>query len=308
MIKREVNLKVNVEGIVQGYQSISKKYTIPSVDDSTTNIIRCFAMLKEILDKNLEIEGRCSEEEREDILNIAKTRICDYFMHDSFGKEVTNNLYSALSSGNDSLIKDKAIDLINCIVEKNPVIYNSEHGICRKDGAADVVSGDLSPRTCKLQIDDEKFSSLKGLLQFTSESLDRKNFCYLSNIMSLADIFEMYSSERACYTLDDLYSIKYKNTDTPLVDYGLSLILEKYYLIEDLAEKNKKLKADGSDSQDVVDEINSLFSSGDIEIIVSIRDSMEKIKCEKEMHSHMIQTLECAANNSSLLKETDEPN
>ncbi|KAI5192960.1 hypothetical protein NEMIN01_2316 [Nematocida minor] len=302
MTKREVKLKVNVEGIVKACQSSEVKSMFRSKFPSE----RFFPMLKKILDKNLEIEGEYSEEEKEDILNIVKTRIYDCSVY-HFSALDTDNLYYALEKeNNDDFIKEKAIALINSIIGQNPAIYNPEHGVCRKNNSADAVGDDLSPITCTLEIDDAKFSNLKGMLHFTSEILDRKLLCSMSFGCSLMDDLKVYLSGKTYYTLDELYTSMYKNTDIPLVDYGLKLLFNKYQEMENIIKENKTEGADAENKQKIVKEISNLFISEDLEIVLSIIDNSRNIHYEKNARDYMTQALEYLANDTAFLKETDD--
>ncbi|KAI5192869.1 hypothetical protein NEMIN01_2255 [Nematocida minor] len=312
---KEVRLEIDADGIVQNCLSTSSKHTIDS-DITDNNKIRYFAVLQDILKKNLKIESdACNEEERRDILDIVKKSIYQYFIYNIYGVAAMTNLHCALNSRSIQLLKSASTSLINGIIEPNSFIYSPARGINRKNGNNKTQKNidsftripDLSTRACTLDIGGANFLGLKSLLRFTSESLDRESFSYVAGILDTVsmDILKKYALDKTCYTLDELY-VLHKDS-IPLVDYGLKIICEKYHEIEELVLLVREIEGILNRPQEIVKkEICRVLSLEDLPILTSIRDNIEKIAHEKRMHNCMIKLIEYMANETTLLVCADE--
>ncbi|KAI5193338.1 hypothetical protein NEMIN01_2486 [Nematocida minor] len=267
----------------------------------------------------LKIESEhCTDKEKEAILDIIKNNIYKYYTYNGYSS--IGCLYEALKSKDEGLIKHQFIDLINDIIRQNPLIYNPEQGVHmqfdRDKALEDVLLPDrdidLSTREYTLEIDDSKFLNLESLRDSVVESRDRKMLDYITknsiedSMHKLnMDIFKKYSFKKEYYTLDELYTKKYENTNELLIDYGLKLIHEKHYKIAELIELIKEIKIISNNPQDIVEVIYELFTEDELLLAISIKDNLKEISHEKYIHNYIINTIEYVANKTDFLKETE---
>ncbi|KAI5192377.1 hypothetical protein NEMIN01_1991 [Nematocida minor] len=317
MTTREVKLKINVEGILNECKSINGTDNIDFYITAGTKP-RYSIMLERIFNGNLEIEGKHSDKENEMLLNIVKNRFYQSLVDNNHQALGMHYLYDALKGRHDRSIAHEAISLANDLIKINPFIYNPKYGVTRKYGTdgpiksidPDDESADLSARTCTLEIDDADFLNLKSLMRLTSESLNRQNLDYIAVLVGSVDmdVLKKYSSIKSYYTLEELYDLG--KDGMPLADYGLNLIYEKYYRIEELIGLLKDMENKYSEPKDITAKVDEIFAhkKDDLKIIISVASSLKKIKYEKELLNYMIQTLEYLVNNNLLWKEADEQN
>ncbi|KAI5193345.1 hypothetical protein NEMIN01_2492, partial [Nematocida minor] len=315
---KEVKLKIDVKGIIEASQSSEIKDIVKTVGITGIELCR-FLIIQQIFDKNIEIEGPYSDEEKQKILNTFKNNICRYFMHfdDQNESGAMYSFYNALKGKNsDEFIGKKCAAIINNVIGLNIFIYNPEHGIYKqsdKNEAPENVlredqSIDLSPRTCTIKIDDAKFSNIENLRWFTLGNLGREHLCRRNNLYSIddMDIFKKYATDKTYYTLDELYTKRCKGTDIPLIDYGLNLIFEQCYNISVLIKEAKEAKAssDNSAHNKIEKEIKKIFTKQeDLNIAVSIYNNIGPIIDEKDIHSGMVKVLEYILNLKNFLEE-----
>ncbi|KAI5193039.1 hypothetical protein NEMIN01_2377 [Nematocida minor] len=308
---KEVKFKIDASKIVQACHSITNS----SLDTRANTPIVHMAILEHILSKSLEIESsQYSDKERRTILKIIKNRMYEYFLYNRNVAGIVRSLHCALNRRDSGSIKSKTILLINEVIAPNTFIYSPEHGIRRRVGRnekldsidPDDSSADLSARICTLEIDAAGFSGLEGILQLTSESLDRESLLYTACLMYSIGTHKlkkiMHIEE--CYTLSDLYTLN-KDTGVPLVDYGLRLLFKKYYALEDLARKIKAMGRAPSSTPQIAEQISEVFSPEDLKIIISIKNNLENIKYEKRLQNCMAKTLEYMQNSTNLLEGVD---
>ncbi|KAI5193011.1 hypothetical protein NEMIN01_2355 [Nematocida minor] len=311
---KEVKLKIKLEEIRKACELAIQRATIKGASGKDNVDI-----LKRIFDRNIEIEGPCTDKEREGIENTIKNNACLYFTYNTYGTRIMDYVSSALESKDELSIRYWYISLFNEIIKPNLLIYSPEHGIhiqVDKSRALDNIgiassNPDLSTREYTLQLDDAKLLSLESTLHVTDKSLERESLLYIAeSIASMKlDVLKKYSSEKAQYSVNRLYTKKYENTSVPLVDYGLNLIHEKYHEVKELVEEIKGLEYD--DGILLVDtKLEKIFTKEeDVELVLSVISNIERIKNEKTTQKGIIDTVEYMANNTELLKEREnEPN
>ncbi|KAI5192867.1 hypothetical protein NEMIN01_2253 [Nematocida minor] len=308
---KEVKLKINVKKILKTCESIQITDKIDTKNSPEQNL----SILKNIFNYDtLQIESSlCSDEEKKDIVDIIVNDACQYLI---YNPNVLNELISpnTLKDENNEKFELTYVNLLNEFIKSNALIYRPEHGISRqisKDGSLENLiqsdnSIDTSSRTFTLQIDDTKFSSLKDMVQSTLEDMHRKFFYneadfFNINIQDLKKFFKVdYCS------LEDLYNKEYKDTGIPLVDYGLKIIHEKNYKLNDLCSR---IKRRGIYRDKVgVDEIISPFTQEELTIIISIRQRKGSIFDEKRNHMGIINAIEYMINSTDLLKDKNRSN
>ncbi|KAI5192998.1 hypothetical protein NEMIN01_2342 [Nematocida minor] len=261
---------------------------------------------------------RYTDREKEAILDIIKNNIYEYYTYNVY--KSIGYLHEALKCKDETAIKSQFIDLINDIIRQTPLIYNPEQGVHmqfdRDKALEDVLLPDrdidLSTREYILEIDDTKFLNLESLRDSVIESRDRKMFHYITknsiedSMRKLdMDIFKKYSFKKKYYTLDELYTKKYENTNELLIDYGLKLIHEKYHKIAELIELVREIKIISNNPQDIVEEIYKVFTAEELLLAISIKNNLKKISHEKYIHDYIIDTIEYVANKTDFLKETE---
>ncbi|KAI5193001.1 hypothetical protein NEMIN01_2345 [Nematocida minor] len=313
---REVKLTINVEGILKECQSVVKNDTSIKADDRVSHM----NMLKRIIKDNLRIESEeLSEEKKEAILKIIENNACQYFIYildKGIGIPIINSRLLCGVCGLKERVKLVFISSVIELINPNKFIYNPEHGINRefdmheKLDSVDLSYGelDLSTRTYTLMVDD---TNLENILQLTSKDMDRENAFFVSNYMRLMyiDLFKKYTSVKGCYSLDNLYT---KEKDkVPLIDYGLKLIYEKYYLIEGLVRNIKEIESsDNNDVHDIPEKLSNLLKNEELEVIFSILNikisNWRLIWREKMIYINMIKAIECMATSTDLLGGKDE--
>ncbi|KAI5189825.1 hypothetical protein NEMIN01_0688 [Nematocida minor] len=314
---KEAKLKINVEGILDACQSsktMKDMYKAREFGSDLANL----TVLKNILDRNMEIESEnYSEEEREILLNTIKNNIYKYFMYTDHRKETICDLQRALNSENRKIIKSAVIPLIKRLGAPNILIYNPEHGIRMQidmdetPESIGLIDPDISTRTYTLEIDNTKFASLESLNWSSSESLCREFFCLTKNLYNLGSVnaLKKYTSEKEYYTLDELYTKTYEGTDVSLIDYGLNLILEKYYETAVLIKKAKEIEANFNINtyNEIKAEIKELFVQEDLKIAISTINSFEEILEEREICENMVKVVEYMTNNGKVLEQRHNP-
>ncbi|KAI5192611.1 hypothetical protein NEMIN01_2110 [Nematocida minor] len=320
MTIREVKLKINVDEILRACRFDNSTDSInPFIANSDR--LGFLITLKNVFSKNIEIEDvqpdgkeddQYSRAEKKHILDAVKNNIYRYFIYENYKAEIMNNLYIAIKARNNESIRNKCIRMLNELIKPNPSIYNPKHGICRKIDAnepletipLDNETSSVGSRTCALEIDDTKFSSLESLLQSTSESLDREFFFYIYNSNESANMIALksYSTIKEYYTLDELYTKTCKGSDVLLIDYGLNLVRERYLEIDGLIKTIKEIEGISKDSQKISEKINEVFSSEELKVVISINDNLTRIAREKDLENCILKAIEYMANGTSLLK------
>ncbi|KAI5189826.1 hypothetical protein NEMIN01_0689 [Nematocida minor] len=304
---KQVELRINTDGIVKAFEAVKRKYNITG-GMPNINTMKYLSVLKDIFSENLELESVHSDEEKKDILDIVTNSIYLYFIDINCGMFNLYNLHFAPYRSDINAVKSSCINIANDVINPNPFIYSSTHGICRTDSALGNASEDTSPRTCTLEIDDAAFSGLKGLLRFTSESLDRHlSISYIFSLLASEgmDIIKDFSPVERYYTLRQLYTIREKESGAPLVDYGLKVLHRKYHKIADLIEKIKERENSANNELDITGEITEIFAPGELEVVISISENLAMIDGEKRTHSQILSALEYMAKNTAILKERD---
>ncbi|KAI5193041.1 hypothetical protein NEMIN01_2379 [Nematocida minor] len=312
---KEVKLKINVEGMLEACKDISAEESeaLLKFDTPKSHVVILDRMFKD----NLEIEGGPdSNEEKENILYIFKKRLFQYFTYNLYGHAVMEMLYAALRAKKDVLIEVRLAALIGDIISSNSLIYSPGNGIYMPSGKNEPAEGilrpdnslDLRSRTYTLEIDTAKISKMEGFLCYKSEILNRDFFEYIAKTLDIRGMdigkFGKYLPEETCHPLDELYATPYENSSMPLVDYGLTLIHEKYYEIKDILEKIKirELNNDNSDSEEISGQINELFPfEEDLKIVFSIGKHLQKIIHEKAVSNGMLSAMEYMAHSTDLL-------
>ncbi|KAI5192961.1 hypothetical protein NEMIN01_2317 [Nematocida minor] len=305
MAMKEVKLEINIEGILRECQSLDRNdISITSVEE-----INYMNILKRILKDNLKIESKeLSEEKKETILKIIKNDICQHLTYSLNEDYMTQFMSYKLLSGVEEKFKYAFTFLANTLINPNPLIYNSEHGINRqfdmhgKIDSVDLSNGelDLSTKTCTLMVDD---TNLENILQLTSECLDRENAYSVLSLMRLLNmnLFRKYTSVKGCYSLDDLYT-KEENK-VPLIDYGLKLIYEKYHLIERLIKYIKEMESPSNNNkvQDIPEKLSKLFKKEELEVVFSILNNEGGIIYKKMIYNNILNILDYMASNTDIL-------
>ncbi|KAI5192048.1 hypothetical protein NEMIN01_1796 [Nematocida minor] len=312
MTRREVKLKVNVEGIVEKCKSIYSRY---DADFLNTQCIKpsYLVILKDIFGgDSLEIESDHSKEEKERILDIIINDMSQFLIDNEYQESKMYVVGQALKSKDDNLIESKSIELINKFMKPNPFIYRPEHGIYRKiamnESFEPLYPDDDSPylstgTSYTLEIDDTK---LQNALQLSEENLRKKYFTYANYLLFLLeprDDLKKYSSIKKHYTLEGLYDLKEKNVT--FLDYGLGLIYDNNYTFERLIERIRRMEADSCERTSIEKEIKEAFIQEDLDIIISVIDNIKEITYEKNIYERMVRALDYMANNTTLLKETE---
>ncbi|KAI5191707.1 hypothetical protein NEMIN01_1640 [Nematocida minor] len=318
MSRREVKLKINMEGVLNACKSIDKKcvedvYTMYSYNTPLSFVKK----LKVILSDNIKIESEYSEEENKAVFDIIINDICQYLINAACGLgEITYKLCGALKYNNDKISKNMIAIIANKLIKPNPLIYRPEHGINiqfdknkpLENIDSDDENADLSTRTCTIEVDSTGFSSMESFLQASTERLDAYNLYYFSALDDLKSIedFEDLLIEKH-YTVNDLYDKTYKNTDVLLIDYGMRLICEKQKEIEELNKLIEEIECASDDKKkdSLVLQIYKLFSREDLEIIYSIINNLLDIQYEKLVQINAVEMVEYMINNNILLEEKD---
>ncbi|KAI5192917.1 hypothetical protein NEMIN01_2287 [Nematocida minor] len=322
MAMQKVELKIKVGGILDACQRIASGNVNMCVHNN--DVKTRMDILKYILEGNLEIEGKHSEEERKTILETIKKSMYRYFIYNENGADDMEYLHHGLISGNEELVKTRGAWLINSLVKPNPFIYNPRHGVYKKFDKDEKLESiylqkgelDTSTRTYTLEIDDAKFSDLEGLLRFTSEALDRESFAYITGLMHMLrfianldmSVLKEYTEESGYHTLDELYSKTYEKTDVPLIDYGMKIICDKCQEIERLISLVKEMDACSNDPRDIVNQINDVLGPGGVEIVISIMDNLESIMHERGIQKRVFKVLEYMANNFLFFNKKNNSN
>ncbi|KAI5192047.1 hypothetical protein NEMIN01_1795 [Nematocida minor] len=317
MARREVKLKIDMEGVLNACKSIDKNY-IEGIGDmyDFDNLLRFLKKLKVILSDNIKIESEYSEEENKAVLDIIINDICQYLIDTQYGLETIRGLCFALKNNNDKMSKNMIVIISNELIKPNSLIYRPEHGINMqfdKDKPLENIdpddeNADLSTRTYTLEIDSTGFSSMESFLQASAVRVDIYNLYYFSALADLKsmDDFEVSLIEKH-YSLSDLYTKTYKNTDVLLIDYGTRLVYEKQKEIEELNKLIKEMERTSDDKKknDLILQIHKLFSREDLGIIYSIRNNLEVVRYEKSVQINAINMVEYMINNNILLEEKD---
>ncbi|KAI5190944.1 hypothetical protein NEMIN01_1277 [Nematocida minor] len=310
MARREVKLKINVEGLIQAAQSIASKYD-EDFYDAKCKSVRDLAILKDIFEgNNLEIESEHSDEEKKDILGIIKNDMYQFSLENGYHQRIMSSLCDALRDKKHKEIESHAFCLINQFTRPRPYIYRTEHGIYRKKSIEEPLeltfpneeNPDKSARICSILVND---ANLKNTLHLTEENLNKNNFSNVGFLLYKVKIDDLkeFAFLRKVYTLDDLYSLNENNM--PLVDYGLKLISDKRYDIEVLTKKIRGMKASYKHPIEIKREINKVFPQKDLEIVISIFNNMEEIGYEKNLYDYITNALEYIATKTLLLRESD---
>ncbi|KAI5192959.1 hypothetical protein NEMIN01_2315 [Nematocida minor] len=314
MVLRKVELKVNLGGMLQAYQSIDTSQP-NDVFNKYDEKVAFLSILRDIFTKNLEIESdELSGEEKEKILKVIKNRLYTYFIDNAYQVDAIYDLCDAIKSKKNKVVKTEFIHLVNDMIKPNSLIYDPEYGIHRQiknEAVEHMLSDDKNPnlttRTYTLEIDDAKFSNLDGLLQFTAESLENLFLGYVtvSRIALSLRILKEHSGIKTFYTAEELYA-KTKETGVPLVDYGLQFVQKNHQKLCSLFQEIRKRKMDsGDNSKDIAKKIRKVFTKEeDLKIVISIANHLGDIQREKRIDKYITKVIEYMAN-TGMLKETD---
>ncbi|KAI5192868.1 hypothetical protein NEMIN01_2254 [Nematocida minor] len=314
---KEVKLEINVDKILKACKAINTEGSNVHLSKNTPK--EHLSMLEEMFkDDNLKIESAHNDKEKECILKIVKSRASQHFAYNANGAKHMSELHDALMGKEGVDFQTAFISVLEELIKPNTLIYSPAHGIKRRVDRNEPLENitlsdgtvDPSPRACTLEIDDARFLGLESLLQFTEEGLDRKNFSAVSCLPESKDIVSNIHCIEEYYNLPSLYTKEYKDTGIPLVDYGLKIIHEKYDAIKKLNKEIGETEAnsDKNQKEKINENIETLFGSGGLDVVVSVLDSLEEIKHEKIMHSKTIKAIECMASNGIFLDETDGKN
>ncbi|KAI5193006.1 hypothetical protein NEMIN01_2350 [Nematocida minor] len=290
--KKEVRLVINIEGMVQTCLDENGMDAIKMIIKSNDKISN-FTILKRILEKNIKIE-EADDDQNQDIRSIVENDICQYFLYGkNVASETISQLNGAINNKDKESIRSHAIALANEII-MNPFIHNPEHGIKRKSEAVKQISSDasddaLGTRTCTLEIDNAKLPSLKSIVSSTTERLERDNFFAISKLVESTSMkplrnFSPIKEIESSYTLDELYTKTYENTDELLINHGIKLINEKIHAIRNTMFYSKLgLITIGQ-------QVCKMFDSEeDLRIVLSISEHIAQILSkEQPLHEEQI--------------------
>ncbi|KAI5189866.1 hypothetical protein NEMIN01_0729 [Nematocida minor] len=319
MTRREVKLKVDMEGVLNACKSIDKEcvedvYTM--YYSSSDTLLRFVKKLKVILSNNIKIESKYSEEENKAVLDIIMNDICQYLINAACGLgEITYKLCIALKNSNDKISKKMIAIIANDLIKPNSFIYRPEHGINMqfdKDKPLENIdpddeNADLSVRTYTLEVDSTGFTSMESFLQASAERLDAYNLYYFSALDDLNFTNDSNLLIEKYYSLSELYTKTYKNTDVLLIDYGTRLVYEKQKEIEELNKLIEEINCTSDDKKkdSLILQIYKLFSRKDLGIIYSIINNLRDIRYEKSVQINAINMVEYMINNNVFLEEKD---
>ncbi|KAI5192919.1 hypothetical protein NEMIN01_2289 [Nematocida minor] len=319
MARREVKLKVNIEELLNAFQTIDRKYVSKIGDVCNDDLIEIFLNgLKDIFRKHLQIESEHSEKENSVILEAIINNMNHYFIYNEHGRIIIFTLHDALRDRDSKRIRSMVIRLANELIKPNSLIYRPEHGINMqfdKNKSLENIdpndeNADLSARTYTLEIDSMGFSSMESFLQASAERLDAHNFRFISESGDVRDInnLKMGSLALKRYNLYELYTKKYENTGMLLIDYGMKLIYEKQKEIEELIDLINEINYTSNNEikDTLMEEIPKLFSRKELGIICSIRDNAPSITTEKILQTRILNLVEYMIKNNIFLEEKNE--
>ncbi|KAI5193008.1 hypothetical protein NEMIN01_2352 [Nematocida minor] len=314
---KEAEIRINLKGLMKACKSIKVTDDLLEYNNSAQHLAVLYNMINTDF---IEMErGSESDEEGQEILDLAKNRIYQYFTHNPYGVKIMHGLYRALKSKNQKEIRKMSFCLANELIQPNTLIYSAEHGITRKSDKNKALdrldpednSPDLSSRTCIVQVDSSNPSILDDLYESTTESMERDLFEYFANLLiskgrDVAILKKYLPQEEHC-TFENLYTLRRGDSILP-VNRGLTTIYKKYDAIKKLVEDVKALEASPNNRKQILKKIADVFSSmRELGVAISIIENIEKIRNEKAANKGIFNAIEYMAHSTDLLGKQSEP-